>query len=76
MTKKECKALRDCLKDRYKIALYRAEDKEIVLNEDELFDKNVDVAISTSSIQNGQSIKDNILFIFVQTYIDNISSVK
>ena len=74
--KKECKILKKLLKDRYKVALYTADDKEIVLNEDGLFDKNVDVIISTSSIQNGQSIKENILSIFVQTYIDIVSSIE
>ena len=34
----ECKVLRDFLKDRYKVALYTDDDKEIVLNEDGLFD--------------------------------------
>ncbi|KAK8900271.1 hypothetical protein M9Y10_002594 [Tritrichomonas musculus] len=29
--KKQCKLLRDCLKDRYKVALYTADDKEIKL---------------------------------------------
>ena len=47
------------------------------MNEDVFFfHEAVDVVISTSSIQNGQSIKENILSIFVQTYIDIISSVK
>ena len=61
--------MRDCLKDRYKVALC-TDDKEIELNKDGLFDKNIDVVTSTSSIQNRQSIKENILSIFVQTYID------
>ena len=74
--KKECKKLRELLKDKYKVALYTGDDKEVKLNEDGLFETNVDVIISTSSIQNGQSIKENILSIFVQTYIDTVSSVK
>ena len=74
--KKECKILKDLLKDRYKVALYTGDEKEVKLNKDGLFEEDVDVIISTSSIQNGQSIKENILSIFVQTYIDTISSVK
>ena len=73
--KKECKILKELLKDRYKVALYAGDTKEINLNEDGLFDENVDVVISTSSIQNGQSIKENILSIFVQTSIDTVSCV-
>ena len=74
--KKECKILKKLLKDRYKVALYTDDTKEIKLNEDGLFDEDVDMIISTSSIQNGQPIKENILSIFVQTYFDTISSVK
>ena len=74
--KKECKILKDLLKDKYKFVLYTGDEKEVKLNKDGLFEEDVDVIISTSSIQNGQSIKENILSIFVQTYIDTISSVK
>ena len=51
--KKECKILKELLKERYKVALYTGDDKEVKLNEDGLFDEDVDVIISTSSIQNG-----------------------
>ena len=37
-----------------------------------MFVTDVDVIISTSSIQNGQSIKENVFSIFVQTYIDTL----
>lgn len=60
--------LKNCLNDRYKVALYTGDNKEIKLNEDGLFDENVVVIISTSSIKNGQSINKNILSIFVQMY--------
>lgn len=60
--------LKNCLNDRYKVALYTGDNKEIKLNEDGLFDENVVVIISTSSIKNGQSINENILSIFVQMY--------
>ena len=56
--------------------MYTGDTKEIKLNEDGLFGEYVDVIISTSSIQNAQSIKENVLSILVQTYIDTISSVK
>ena len=49
--KKECKIL----KDRFKVALYTADDKEVKVNWDRLFDADADVNISTSFIQNGQS---------------------
>ena len=74
--KKECKILKELLKDRYKVASYTGDEKEVKLNKDDLFEEDFDVIISTSSIQNGQSIKENILSIFVHKYIDTISSVK
>ena len=51
--KKQCTILKELLKDRYKVALYTGDTKEIKLNEDGLFDEDVDIIISTSSIQNG-----------------------
>lgn len=63
----ECNLLRNCLKERCKVALYAADDKDTKLNEDGLFYKNADVVISTSSIQNGLSIKED---------IDTLSCVK
>ena len=72
----ECNILKELLKNRCKVALHKGDTKEIKLIEDNLLNHDVDVIISTSSIQNGQSIKENILSIFIQTYIDNISSVK
>lgn len=64
------------MKDRYKFALYRGDAKEVKLNEDVLFEEEVDAIIYTSSIQNEQSIKENIPFIFLQIYINTVSSVK
>ena len=64
------------MEDKYKVALYTGNDKEVKLNEDGLFEADVDVILSTSSMQNGQSIKENVLSIFVQTCIDTTSSVK
>ena len=74
--KKECKILKELLKDRYKVVLYTADTKEVKLNKDGLFEEDDDVIISTSSIQNWQSIVENILSIFAQTYIDTVSRVK
>ena len=74
--KKECKIMKELLKDKYKVALYTGDIKEVKLNEDSLFEEDVDFIISTSFIQNGQSNKENILSIFVQTYIDAVSSIK
>lgn len=74
--KKECNLLKESLKNRYKVALYTSEDKETKLNENCMFETDLDVIISTSSIQNGQSIKENVLSIFVQTYIDTTSSIR
>ena len=59
--KKEYRKLKELMKDKYKVALNTAD-------EDELFEE--ETIIYTSLIQNRQSIKKNILSIFVQTYID------
>ena len=45
------------------------------MNEDVLFEEDVDAIIYTSSIQNEQSIKENIPFIFLQIYTYTVSSV-
>lgn len=58
------------MKNRYKVALYTSYTEEIKLNED------AGVIMPTSSIQSVQSIEENILSIFVYTYIDTFSSVK
>ena len=66
--KKEYKILKGLLKHWYKVALYAVDDKEVSLNKDGSFEENVDVIISTSSFQNGQTIKENIQSISVQKY--------
>ena len=48
--KKEHNILKELLKDRYKVALYTGDTKEVKLNEDGMFDEDVDVIVSTSSI--------------------------
>ena len=55
--KNKCKILKELLKDRNKAVLYTNDTKEAKLNEDGLFEKDVGVILSTSSIQNGQFIK-------------------
>ena len=47
--KKECMILKEFLKDRYKVALYTGDEKEVKLNKDDMFEEDVDVIISTSS---------------------------
>lgn len=74
--KKECKVLKEQLKDRLKTALYIVVGKEARLDEDWKYKEFADAIIYTSSIQNGQFFKENILSIFFQTYIDTVSSVK
>ena len=39
-------------------------------------DSKIDVIIATSTIQAGQSLKENILQIFIQTPLDTVSSVE
>ena len=68
--KKEYKILKELLKDRYKVALNTCDTKEVKLNEYGLFKEDLKVIQSTSSIKNGQPIKENTLSIFVQTCID------
>ena len=48
---------------------YIGDNKEIKLNENVIFDENVDVIMSTSSIQNVQSIIENTLYIYIHSNI-------
>lgn len=73
---KECEILMDLLKNRYIVALYKVDYKEVKLSKDGFFEADVEFIILTSSIQNGQSIMENVLSIFLQTNINSISSVK
>lgn len=80
--KNKCKLMHERL-SKYKTALYTADVKEIELNSEGIFvDKStktksdIDIVVCTSSIQSGQSIKENVLMIFVQTPNDSLSSVK
>ena len=41
-----------------------------------MFLEDVDVIISTSSIQNGQSIKENILSIFVYLFLNDDNNIR
>ena len=73
---KDFQTLKELSKNKCKVSLNTGDDKEVKLNEDGLYENDVDVNMSTSFIRNGQSIIENILYIFVHTYIDTTSSVK
>ena len=80
--KKEGQLMKEALKDCFNVALYNGNTKEIEINDKgKIYDKKddnktIDVIISTSTIQSGQSLNENILQIFIQTPIDTISSVE
>ena len=80
--KKLCKKLKDKLELRYKVFLYNGDKKEVELDKNGKFTltnggSNIDIVISTSCIQAGQSIKENkMLQVFVQTPTDTVTSVK
>ena len=67
---------------RYKVFLYNGDKKEVELDKNGKFTltnggSNIDIVISTSCIQAGQSIKENkMLQVFVQTPTDTVTSVK
>ncbi len=71
---KDFQTLKELSKNKCKVSLNTGDDKEVKLNEDGFFYADVDAIISTSSIQNRQSIKENVLSIFIQT--DTASGVK
>lgn len=66
----------------FKVAIYNGDRKEVSINEKgkiyDVLNKNniIDVIIATSTIQASQSLKENILQIFIQTPLDTISSVE
>lgn len=65
-----------------KVAIHNGDRKEVSIDENgkiyDVLNKNniIDVVIATSTIQAGQSLKENILQIFIQTPLDTISSVE
>ena len=80
-----CKKLKEKLSDKYNVYLYNSDTKEVLidkngkfqLNSDQQDDLHIDIVISTSCIQAGQSLKEeNLVSLFVQTPIDIVSSVQ
>lgn len=74
--------VKEALKDAFNVVLYNGDKKDIEINgSGKIYDKMdenkiIDVIISTSMIQSGQSLTENVLQIFIQTSIDSISSVE
>ncbi|KAK8883591.1 hypothetical protein M9Y10_042685 [Tritrichomonas musculus] len=66
----------------FSVAIYNGDKKEVIVDENgkiyDILNKNreIDVIIATSTIQAGQSLKENILQIFIQTPLDTVSSVE
>ena len=78
-----CNKLKDRLKDRYKVYLYNSDTREVIIDDNGKFktndgdNENIQIVISTSCIQAGQSIKEeNLISLFVQTPIDIVSNVQ
>ena len=65
--------MKELWKDRYKAALYAVDvDKEVKLNKEGLLEADENAIISNSSIQNGQSIKENVISICLLIYINTV----
>ena len=66
----------------FSAAIYNGDKKEVSIDENgkiyDILNKNreIDVIIATSTIQAGQSLKENILQVFIQTPLDTVSSVE
>lgn len=66
----------------FSAAIYNGDKKEASIDENgkiyDILNKNreIDVIIATSTIQAGQSLKENILQVFIQTPLDTVSSVE
>ena len=76
--KKECEELKKAINDEFKKAIYNADKKEVEISNEGKFANpdDVDIIIATSCIQAGQSLKENLLSIFIQTPLDTVSSVE
>lgn len=44
--KKECKRFKNCMNDRYNVALYTGNSKKVKLNEDEIFEECKEVKLT------------------------------
>ncbi|KAK8838125.1 hypothetical protein M9Y10_036078 [Tritrichomonas musculus] len=66
----------------FSAAIYNGDKKEVSIDENgkiyDILNKNreIDVIIATSTIQADQSLKENILQVFIQTPLDTVSSVE
>ena len=58
--------------------MYNSDKKEVEISDEGKFvsTEDVDIVIATSCIQSGQSLKENLLSIFIQTPLDTVSSVE
>ncbi len=76
--KKECERIKECINNELIKALYNSDKKEVEISDEGKFvnPEDVDIIIATSYIQAGQSLKENILSIFIQTQLDSCSSVE
>ena len=76
--KNECERLKDCINNELNKALYNSEKKEVEISSEGKFvnPEDVDIIIATSCIQSGQSLKEKLLSIFIQTPLDTVSSVE
>ena len=76
--KNECERLKECIDNELNKALYNSDKKEVEISNEGKFvnPEDVDIIIATSCIQSGQSIKEKLLSIFIQTPLDTVSSVE
>ena len=76
--KNECERLKECIDNELNKALYNSDKKEVEISDEGKFvsTEDVDIVIATSCIQSGQSLKENLLSIFIQTPLDTVSSVE
>ncbi len=76
--KNECERIKACIDNELNKALYNSEKKEVEISNEGKFvnPEDVDIIIATSCIQSGQSLKEKLLSIFIQTPLDTISSVE
>ena len=76
--KNECERLKESINNELNKALYNSEKKEVEISSEGKFvnPEDVDIIIATSCIQSGQSLKEKLLSIFIQTPLDTVSSVE
>lgn len=76
--KNECEKIKECIDNELNKALYNSDKKEVEISSEGKFvnPEDVDIIIATSCIQSGQSLKEKLLSIFIQTPLDTVSSVE